>query len=190
MWKIIIGFINLFLFISCTSNSNKSILVTCNIDSISVVYFNYNFVSSKSIDCNNILTAKTPTMEEDGLGLLDATFYDESILKEICEELKLLEPSKNQYPLDTRLAVKIYKKNKIEYLCSDGYRLFKDGVLLSKNNRLLYLLKNNAGYYSWFKEEELMEMDELSDTTFVKEPFVISPYYEEYRKTQLGNVSD
>jgi hypothetical protein len=61
--------------------------------------------------------------------------------------------------------------------------MYVDGILQQRNNRLIYLLKNNIGYYSWLEPSVDLD-DEIKDTSFVKEPIIESSYYKKYKEMQ------
>jgi hypothetical protein len=122
-------------------------------------------------------------------GLLNATVTNCNVLKEIEDELSKLKPETDYCPGgDTRLKFNIYNKDKsIKTLCMSGIfgtEIYIGGVLQQPNNRLVYLLRNSIGYYPWFDddyENYYHYMDELQDTTFVREPFIESSYYKKYK---------
>jgi len=178
----------LLIFLSNFSCQNKKenstqIYDQNQIDSLLVLYYNYEFNGVRDIKCDEV-QKYIPNPQDGSDGVYDALITDRQILDEITQEINSLSVDKEQYPLDTRLSATIYYSNgTIRKLCSDGNRLFQDGILQKINNRLLFLLKNNAGYYSWFENPYNYEI-ELKDTSFIKEPLIESPYYKQYKEMQ------
>ena len=163
----------------------------CEITSISVLYYNWIFNTARAKNWDD-LKLNVPDFINNTNGVLDAEITDCNTLKKIAEELNTLEPAKDQSGnADIRILLTInYKDKDACTLTIGGYfaeGIFtKDRVELASNNtnRLLFLIKNNAGYYSWFDDEELNNMDELKDTSFVKKPLIESLYYKQYKETQ------
>lgn len=157
----------------------------CNIDSITVLYYNFSFTSIKAIRCNDIVKTRIADFRYDNEGIYDAKITDCDILSEIEKEITSLYPDTLQYPLEARISVNIYFKDRnIKHLCMNDNSpndLYINDVRQVVNNRLIFLIKNNIGYYSWFDNAENY-MEELRDTTFIKEPFIISPYYTQYMR--------
>ena len=184
----LILFIGLYFLFSCSQfHKIDREISKCdsNIDSITALYFNYSFNSAKSIKCEDLSEHLIPDFKERSTGIIDAKIIDCSILKRIDREISLLVPDTLQYPLDTRISIQVFYKNgEVKRLClNDMYPtgLYLNGVKQIASNKLLFLLKNNIGYYSWF---EGVNDSELKDTTFVKEPFIESPYYKLYKENQ------
>jgi len=171
---------------SCNKSNNNSIKLNCNsqIDSITALYFNYTFNSVKSIKCEELDQKLIPDFKNRATGILDAKILDCTILKEIESELMTLSPIKDSSYPDTRISVNIfYRDGTVKRICIDDMspnQLYLDNIRQKNNNHLLYLIKNNIGYYTWFENPEEY-MDELKDTTFIKEPFIESPYYKQYK---------
>lgn len=184
MYKInfILLLIILLSSLSCQNRKSNS-TETCDlnqIDSLLVLYYNYDFNGVRDIKCDEI--QKYIPEPQDGFdGVYDALITNRNILDEIAQEIDNLSLDNEQYPLDARISATVYYSDgTIKKLCSDGNRLFQNGVLQKMNNHLLFLLKNNAGYYSWFEDPQEY-MDELKDTSFVKDAFIESPYYKQYK---------
>lgn len=181
-------FVSITLFFSCKySNKKDNVnIYSCDsqIDSISIFYYNSLFKSFKGIKCEEITKAYIPDFVNENEGILYVVIKDCKILKEIEMEVLQLRESQD-YPLeDIRIAATLYYKDKmIKRICISNMfaeSIFLDGEIQEKNNKLLYLIKNNIGYYVWFGEPILEMMDELQDTSFIKEPFIESPYYKRY----------
>lgn len=165
----------------------------CEIKSITALYYNYLFNSARARNWDD-LTLNLPDFERTSNGVLDANITDCRTLKEIATELKKLKPSKEQRGgADIRIVLTVnYKNNNDTTLCIGGY--YADGIftksrieLESENtNKLLFLIKNNIGYYSWFDKDELKEMEELKDVSSTH-PFIESPYYKKYKEKYKRN---
>lgn len=177
------------IIVSCNNSTKQRLTISNNsshIDSITALFFNYDLDGVRNIRCDELqknipnFEVKTDEYKE---GILDALITDSNVLKEIQYELSKTKPLKDKIYLDTRIAFKVYYKNgSVDNLCTNGKLFFLNDVPLQKNNRLMYILKNNIGYYSWFGGLSQKYMDELKDTTFTKEPFIESPYYKLYKE--------
>lgn len=184
----------LIVFISCTNNKqveNKELnniksVDNIKIDSIRVLYYNYIFNRITAINCDRLKDYIPDFKSGDSDGILPFLITSQLVLEEINSEINRLSPSQGRSEPDIRINFKIFYSNKEQkQICIGNIyssEIFIDGVLQEQNNRLLYLIKNNAGYYSWFGKHEFDFMPELQDTTFIHEPMIISPYYEEYLK--------
>lgn len=155
------------------------------IESISVLYYNYLFIEKYLIPCDGIKLS-VPDFEKDHRGVLDAIINDSKVLEEIKEQLVTLEPSTDNYLIDARITATInYKNGRQDELCigqMDANTIFLNGIQQKMNNRLLYLIKNNIGYYPWMIGDGLQEMTELKDNSFMKEPFISNDYYKNWQK--------
>ena len=156
-----------------------------DIKSISVLFYNTLFLEKYLISCDDIKLS-VPDFKQNHVGVLDATIDDSKVLGEIKEQLSTLRPSDKNYLIDARITATIkYKNGKQDQLCigqMEGNTIFLNGVMQEPNNRLLYLIKNNIGYYPWMIGEGLLNMVELQDQSFLKEPFVSSEYYKTWQK--------
>jgi hypothetical protein len=170
--------------------------IGCNIqnktelESIHVLFYNYSFESFLPVNCNDIvknissMKISVVTNEEgdsvgiivDNQGVLDTTIVNSSVLKEIADELKNLKPESVNYSIDARISCIVkYKGGKEERLCIGGYLAdcieYRD-VNQKTNNRLLYLIKKNIGYYFWMGDNILEYSEELQDKTFKRDSIV------------------
>ena len=160
------------------------------IESIYALFFNYSFERVNAVNCNEI-EKDVPSMKRitvfndandsigyiaDNHGVLDTMLTNSFVLKEIANELKKLKPDSVNYPIDARIACVIkYKNGKEEQLCIGGY--FADcieycGVNQKQNNKLLYLIKKNIGYYSWMGDQILEYSEELQDNSFKRDSII------------------
>jgi len=185
----------LISLLSCKRNNNNFITASncdSDIDSITVLYFNHTFNRVKALKCEELNEKLIPDFQHSHTGVLDAKIMDCSVLKEIGKEIQSLTPDTLQTLPDIRIAANIYYNDgSIKRICM-AYSLndiFVDGVKQVTNNRLIFLIKNNIGYYSWF-ENAGEYMDELKDTSFVKAPIIISPYYKQYKEMQEKNIDN
>lgn len=168
-------------FLSCERENS--------IDSMEGVYYNYIFSSSKLIDCDEIQVDSTENKENnftvtesDGFvfytpsyqRVVDTIVADRKILKEIQIELDKLEILEDTFDVDARIRVEFnYSNGENKKLCIGGEftnHMMLDGKKVKTNNRLLYLIKYNLGFYSWLHNYQLDIMDELQDTTFRRIP--------------------
>lgn len=190
-------FCSLIIGVSCNKKLSANDKITekdscnTNIEYISALYYNYTFNSARARNWDDLIL-NIPNFINKSNGVLNATITNCNLLKEIETQLKTLKPMDEQRSdADIRIVIHIKYKNKEDLtLCIGGY--FSDGLFTKdrialksqSKNKLLYLIKNNIGYYPWFSEEDLENMDELKDTTFVREARIESPYYKKYLEMQ------
>lgn len=195
-------FLLIFVFANCSQKNNKigysrKIIDTCNcvISSIDALYYNYIFDTSTAVNWNDV-KLNVPDFKKNSHGVLDAKITNCLVLREINEELKTIHPMTKQWPgADVRIVFSVnYKNGKDTVFTICGYfsdMIFsKERVALSTNNtnRLLFLLKNNIGYYSWIDKDYYQYMPEIQDSSFRKESIIESLYYKKYKKIQVEGL--
>lgn len=183
---------------SCTNvkkENNKNIPVTpvlvagdSPIRQINVLYYNYMVDEDDATNCDD-LALNLPSFESaDYRGVLDATIDNVDVLSEIKKQMLLLHSVVEVSVQNILLTAIIeYENGATDKLCIGGHNgstILLDGVEQSANNRLVYLLKNNAGYYPWLIGDALFSLPELIDTSFMKEPFVSSVYYKQWQNNR------
>lgn len=159
------------------------------IESIEVLYYNYILETDLPEDCGDI-KKETPSYTKTNVydsqtneifetwynyaGVLDTIINSSEVLKEIEKEIANLEVDLERTDIDARLSATIkFKDGSEKQLCLGSYivsDIMYDGKVQKSNNRLLYLIKYHCGFYSWMDETFLAEMDELKDSTFIREP--------------------
>ncbi len=183
----------LCLFQFCHKKDKKNeVVVSCNaqVDSIRVIYYNFCcFESPLAIKCNDLINAKRATFEKindkthplwpiDYTGVIDTLIIDCNVLIEIQNELNNLRNENYSDHIDARAIAIIYFKNNTQsQLCFSGdYAnvIFYNDKLQYKDLKLIYLIKKNVGYYSWFTINELENMEELKDTTFIRDSITMT----------------
>jgi hypothetical protein len=192
--------ITIFFLLDCCKNKNATLKeeqlfdkdLSCteerlsNIDSIYILYFNYEFERVQAVDCDEIKKS-IPSMDSipvfnnkneieeyiyDYTGVLDTTITNQKVLKEIEEELSMAKLHKSS-GIDARMKCYVkYNNHTIDTLCltnnpNYGYLNGKPTLF---SNKFAYLIRYYSGYYYWFRvKRELEYFDELNDTTFVRE---------------------
>ena len=195
MRKVIIYYILIIGLIACNkTNDNKTnnrVKVVCesSIDSIKAFYYNYqHFNSPLAIKYSDIIKKKRPTFKKiyisntgnyeiEYTGVMDTLIRNCDVLIQIESELKNLKPDTSFAAKDVRIAFVLYFKNSKSpkiILINDFNDLFFNDSHQAKNNKLIYLIKRNIGFYSWFTQSKLKDMQELNDTTFEREPNLMS----------------
>lgn len=165
------------------SNISEEVLLAGDspIQSIDILYYNYPVEANESGDCDQLKTALPSFSPSDYRGILDATINDSTVLGQIKQQLIALRPATQQTTDNIILSGTInYHNGAVDQLCIggiDGSSLFLNGVAQENNYRLVYLIKNNVGYYPWMIGDTMFDLPELKDNSFMKEPFVSSPYY-------------
>jgi len=190
---LILYFASLFFMSGCKNNKqpNDENIYT-SIEKINVLFYNYLFESPMSISCNSIKKEissmdtiyvydyDTNTLSGefriDNQGVFEVELTEAILLKEIEKELLKLSPADSTSTFDARISCMVkYKNGKCQKLCIGGY--FSEDISYQeinqkRNNRLLYLIKNNIGYYSWMSRSKYIYMKELQDVTFKREAII------------------
>lgn len=185
-YNLLLIFISLY-FVSCNNKSEKVINTTQtesdSLIAVNALYFNSNY-QSKAMYKWDMIKLDIPSFKNGkNSGVLDATIEKPETIYEIQKLVESLETdsSKLDFLPDYRIAVTLqYKNGKIERLgISHPPKLdliFLNDIPQKTNNRLLYVIKNNIGLYSWLIGDALYEQPELQDNSFMKEPFIQSKY--------------
>ena len=183
MKKYVILMLTLF-FISCHNSKEAG----RTIDSIKVWYYNVLFERITAVDCHEIvyLPEKVDTLE-DGRFLptsqciLESIITDKEVLREILIELDERKILKSDY-MDARMKCYIsYSDGQTDSLCISSISNYGNynGQPVKLTNKLIYLIRENCGFYRWIGADYLKYFDELNDTTFVRKK-VKSRYGGEY----------
>jgi len=190
MNKVIIILLLALFFVSGKDNTE--------IKSIHVLYCNYIYIGETDRDCNG-LKKRIPTMKRDIIydqkgdsvgvliddhGVLDSTLTDPILLKKIKVEIdKLKEDTSIIYPVDARISCVItYWGGREEKICIGGRMasgIYYNGQPQKRNNRLLFLIKKNIGYYYWIDKRYLSGEGELNDRS-IKRDSIVNKYGEKY----------
>ena len=155
------------------------------IESVKIWYYNGIFDTATTIDCNEIIYSsdKVDTLDvilEDGRYLpkpaviLESTITDKEVLKEITKEL-LNAKSVEDYGVDARMKCYIkFTNGSVDSLClseSATYGYYNDKPI-AFSNKFAYLIRKNCGFYRWIGADYMQYLDELNDTTFVRETII------------------
>ena len=110
-------------------------------------------------------------------GVLDTTLTDPKLLENIKSEInKLKKDTGYNSPVDARISCEItYFGGRKERICLSGMIanvIYYNGEPQKKNNRLLFLIKKNIGYYYWIDKRYLECEDELNDQTIKRDSIV------------------
>lgn len=155
-----------------------------NINSISVLYYNYIVEAEATINPNDI-QLNIPQFDKDRKGVLDATINDSIRISKLKNRIDSLHAVPQPSPIDARLVAIInYENGAQDQLCIGGKfvnKIFLNGVEQQTDNQLLFLLKNYIGFYPWMIGDDMYAMQELKDASFPKGPFISTPYYEAYQ---------
>ncbi|MEN9920056.1 MAG: hypothetical protein RL662_2492 [Bacteroidota bacterium] len=155
------------------------------IANITALYYNYILDSSKVIDATN-LTKDTPSFNGSHKGVLDMVLTDSAKINKLDALIKGLQPASPSKEMDTRIQLLINYTDKMQDTLSIGGKyanlIFLNGIEQTPNNELLFRIKNDIGFYPWFIGDDLFQMLELQDNSFIKEPFISTNYYKAYQK--------
>lgn len=173
MRKTVIICLTTFIGLCCSiSNTGRTSLPNVReIDSIQVLYFKY-FTRAFTFDikCDGIVQSK---------GVMDTTILNKDVLVKIQERLsKLILDTINVPYMDARLTSTIYytdgSTSKLCLLTPYSFMIYFDENLYFRDNQLLYYIKKHSGFYGWMPQEEISKMPEIIDTTFYKQPMIIT----------------
>jgi hypothetical protein len=179
MKKYIILFFAVF-FISCQGGKK-----TETIGYIKVWYYNGVFDRASAIDCNEIIYSpeKVDTLDillEDGSYLpkeavvLESIIIDQEILQEIRTELRKREVISEDY-MDARMKCYIvFNNGQIDSLCIGNMPICANynGQAVKLTNELVYLIRENCGFYNWIGIDQMQYFEELNDSTFVRDKVI------------------
>jgi hypothetical protein len=153
------------------------------IDSINVLYYNGLFESIRQVHCDEMVykpeKIKPVEFTSEGIEVpqgpivLDTVITNPNILYTIEQEFDSLQSSDVDY-IDARIKCFIYYKNKyIDTLCIDDnpkYAIYNNSRSVRLSNKLVYLIRENCGFYKWIGISRGMEyFEELNDTSFMRE---------------------
>jgi len=177
----------LSLLYACCSCNKK---IETSIDSIYVLFYNYSFEGIIPIGCDEI-TKTSSTMTEFVIvdaqgdstgaflnyqGVLDTTITDRSVLSAIEYELNTSKKDTLINLMDARISCFIrYKDGREERLCIGGYwaeYVAYNNCVVVTANKLLFLIKNAIGYYSWMGDNILNYSYELKDSTILRDSII------------------
>jgi hypothetical protein len=165
------------LIYSCSNN------VDTNIDNIEVLYYNGIFENIESVACDEIIynPAKQPKQKYTEAGepvpievcVIKATINNKKVLQEIESELEKWELSDDKNNIDARMKCFVnYKHNNVDTLCignNPQWAVLNNIQSVKLSNKLIYLLRQNCGFYEWIGHDYMKYFDEMNDTTFVRE---------------------
>src|ERR1035437_1775953 len=166
---IIIGLIACIKTNDNKTNNRVKVVCESSIDSIKAVYYNYqHFMPTKGISYSDIIKKKRPTFKKIYIantgnyeikytGVMDTLITNCDVLLSIESELKNLKPDTSFAAKDVRIAFVLYCKDSKSpkiILINDFNDLFFNDKHQAKNKKLIYLIKRNIGFYSWFTRSE------------------------------------
>lgn len=193
MTRFIVILFILTSFLSCKNNKKENtttpqptenIAETKTADSITLIkalYFNYPFADSKLYKWTDLEKSIPDFAKGKKEGILDAEINNPDALNKIFTLIKDSKTATSNNPINTRIAITIYYNNGTKDTMvigdSNTNTIFINETQLESNNRLLYLIKNNMGYYSWMLGTDMSDLKELYDNSYIKEPFIRDKYY-------------
>lgn len=156
-----------------------------SVKTLSALYYNYLPETTSPILPQDI-QKQIPDFNKDRKGILDGSITDTTRIRRLKEQIALLKESPEKESIDARIVLTInYSDGSSDNLTLSGKyadRIFLNGVQQEANNRLVFFVKNYIGYYPWFIGDDMAQMPELLDTSFMKEPFIRSEYYKQYQE--------
>lgn len=194
----LLAFFATLFFIGCKPNDNKqteskTVETENKPDSIieaAALYYNTSFMNKAMIGWEDIQLDIPSFDDGQSIGVLDALITNPKVIEEMQQLIEALQPATDSLSLpDYRIAVTLkYKSGKTQRLgITDSHsvhQIYLNDVAQQTNNRLLYLIKNNIGFYPWLIGDNLAQQSELYDNSFLKEPFIQSYYYKEWQREQ------
>jgi len=167
------------LFVSCSNEKKHS-----NISSIYVLFYTYSFESRFSRNCDDIqkdfLKKENKYLSQNNFfkqgEVLDTIISDINVLSDIEHELSILKKDSISFNVDVRICCIInYKNKQTKKLNIGGYLAndveYKD-INCKTNNKLLFLIKKNIGYYSWLGDNVMRNQNELKDSSFKRDSVI------------------
>ena len=165
------------LLVSCNIKEKKNI---CNSDikDIQVLYSAGLSTGDVATRCEDLLRWAEESKKRVNnikyvpyLPFIDTLITDCSIIEQIEYEINNFQPIENRL-IDARMLVYVnYKNGDVDKICINGVPV-RDIIYNGQfqyNNKFLYLIKLYSGFYDWIPKSEFSYMDELNDTTFVRE---------------------
>ena len=145
-------FLSIALFISCLRGPKDD-----SLPRIQISYFKGIIERPRRTICGEI--SGIPPMEYK----VDTSIIDKGLIEEICKCISHLRVNKNFSNCDVRLDCFILQKTDTIKLCIGEFDcILKDGVPMERNDTLLYLIRNNSGYYNYYKKDQFKYFDELN----------------------------
>lgn len=97
---------------------------------------------------------------------VDTNIIDKELVNRIINQAKSLNQLSDdrQTGCDVKIdcTIKLTKEDSIKLCIGDFDCILKDGVLMKKNDTLLYLIRRYSGYYNYFQEKSLKYFEELN----------------------------
>jgi len=97
---------------------------------------------------------------------VDTSIIDKELVNRIINQAKSLNPLSGnlQTGCDIKIdcTINLTKGDSIKLCIGDFDCILKDGVLMKKNDTLLYLVRRYSGYYNYFQETSLKYFEELN----------------------------
>lgn len=153
------------------------------IEQIDALYYNYVFEAETPIKPED-LRKNIPQFEENKNGILDAQITDSLKISKLRKLFTDLHPSEKQTLPDARIIFILkYKDISTDTLSISGMytdKIYLNGIEQTANNELLFTLKNYIGLYPWLIGDDMFNMKELQDNSFLKPPFTSDKYYKQY----------
>ena len=149
----IILFIFPMLFIPGCNSIKKNY-----IPSIKVSYLKGTTERIIRVNCGEI--SRMPTMEYK----IDTIISNKNQINDILNQVKRLKTlDRNiQTPCDVRMDCTINLSNDSIKICIGEFDcILKDGHLMERNDTLLFIIRENSGYYNFFPKKELIYFEEL-----------------------------
>jgi len=161
------------VFTACNSNRKSTdISEKTDVEGVFVTYYCGMIDTHKAIRCERLaeIQAIHPAndyslLSEGIISLIDTFIVDKPILKEIESLLTKREPAED-YNEDARMYVSInYLDGTAEGIClgMNTPQVMFNGKPMFIDNKLIYLLRLNSGYYRWFDNDELELFKEYKD---------------------------
>lgn len=96
---------------------------------------------------------------------VDTCIIDKELVNQIITQVKSLNPlsSNLQTGCDVKIdcTIKMTKEDSIKLCIGDFDCILRDGLLMKRNDTLLYLIRRYSGYYNYFQKATLKFFEEL-----------------------------
>jgi hypothetical protein len=151
-YKNVSPLICLLFLISCSQNSNKK-----STPNIHISYFKGLTETIIPVKCGEILTR--PRFDYK----VDTIITDGQLIDKIVNQIKSLRTSGGSQYCNVRIDCIINLQADTIKLCIGNFDcIVKDGILMNRNDTLLFLIRKYSGYYDYFPHDNLKYFKELN----------------------------
>jgi len=150
----------LIIFFFIFSTSCKDTKKINHLPIVKISYLKGNTERIFPVNCGEIMDLSSVAFK------VDTCVVDKELINRIISQVKSLNvlPSNLQTGCDVKIdcTIKLTKEDSIKLCIGDFDCILRDGLLMKKNDTLLYLIRRYSGYYNYFQETSLKYFEELN----------------------------